>query len=117
MNPYFSWAYVNIWESGMKEDLIALRKSYPSYEVWVTGHSLGGAVASVAACMISHKNYTPAEKIKLITYGQPRVGNNEYVAVMSKLVPNAFRIVHGHDIVTRIPPEWWRYVHYGTEIW
>ncbi|TKR61020.1 hypothetical protein L596_028190 [Steinernema carpocapsae] len=49
VNRYFFESFSKVWNAGMREHFMELRKAYPDYEVWVTGHSLGGAMASVAA--------------------------------------------------------------------
>ncbi len=49
-------------------------KQNPDYEVWVTGHSLGGALATLMATQFRLDELVSADKIKLITYGQPRAG-------------------------------------------
>ena len=38
----------------MKGDFTSLLNSYPTYQVWVTGHSLGGAMAILAANYITY---------------------------------------------------------------
>jgi triacylglycerol lipase len=48
---------------------------YPTAEIFVTGHSLGGALAVLAAVDIKH-NISPESEVILYTYGQPRVGND-----------------------------------------
>lgn len=82
-------------------DVIAAVKgqlaSRPSYSVVVTGHSLGGALASLAA--VSLKAAVPSANLKLYTYGQPRVGDPAFASLVeSRLgVPNIFRAVHTYD--------------------
>lgn len=68
--------------------------SNPSYRVVITGHSLGGALASLSA--ISLKSGLPNTNLKLYTYGQPRVGNAPFATLVERLigVPNIFRAVH-----------------------
>lgn len=68
--------------------------SNPSYRVVVTGHSLGGALASLSA--VSLKTGIPNLNLKLYTYGQPRVGNAAFASLVENLVgmPNIFRAVH-----------------------
>lgn len=77
--------------------------------LWVTGHSLGGAMASICAgrCHLSHIPSFPQE---LYTFGSPRVGNKRYVNHV-KLVH--YRWVNNNDIVTRVPPAWFGYRHTG----
>lgn len=44
----------------------------------VTGHSLGGSVASIAATWILNQYQMDQDRIKLITFGQPRTGDTDY---------------------------------------
>ena len=117
VNTYFLSTFKRIWDAGMKNDFLALQKAYPNYKILVTGHSLGGALASIAAATISYNECASAEDIKLITFGQPRVGNSEYAASMDKLVPNTLRVVNGRDPVVQVPPREYGYQHHGRVIW
>ena len=102
----------------MKDDFLTLKNANPDYELWVTGHSLGAAMACIAAATVSSYKYVPPEKIKLITYGEPRVGNSDYVTAVDTLVPYAFRIIHAHDLVPHLPPKGMLgYYHHKTEVW
>jgi triacylglycerol lipase len=78
--------------------------------VWLTGHSLGGALAVVAAMRLkSGANISPF----LYTYGQPAVGLNGFAERFSVELPQRFwRFVNQSDIVTRVPP--WPYRHTGA---
>ena len=102
----------------MKDDFLTLKNANPDYELWVTGHSLGAAMACIAAATVSSYKYVPAEKIKLVTYGEPRVGNSDYVTAVDTLVPYAFRVTHAHDLVAHLPPKGMLgYYHHKTEVW
>ncbi|MHB8974555.1 MAG: lipase family protein [Pirellulaceae bacterium] len=75
--------------------------------IWLTGHSLGGALATLAA---AHLDSTPVQG--LYTYGSPRVGDAAFVSV---LLPHShYRFVHRDDWVPLVPPEILGYVHGGT---
>ncbi|KAJ7152429.1 Alpha/Beta hydrolase protein, partial [Mycena filopes] len=65
--------------------------SYPTYTVVVTGHSLGGAYASLAAVALEAR--LSASIIKLYTFGQPRVGNEKFADYVQRTlgVDNIFR--------------------------
>uniref|UniRef100_A0A915MFR6 Fungal lipase-like domain-containing protein n=1 Tax=Meloidogyne javanica TaxID=6303 RepID=A0A915MFR6_MELJA len=52
----------------------------------ITGHSIGGAIASIAAAKIASANVIDAKQIKLVTFGQPRVGNKAWAAAMENAV-------------------------------
>lgn len=62
----FLYAY-NVVSSTVLKTVKAQAASYPSYTIVVTGHSLGGAVASLAA--VSIKSALPKASLKLYTYG------------------------------------------------
>jgi len=75
--------------------------------LFLTGHSLGGALATLAAAHIG-----PDRVDGLYTYGCPRVGDAVFAAALS--VDSYFRFVQGEDWVPAVPPELLGYVHAGT---
>ena len=56
----------------------------PGYSVIYTGHSLGGAVANIAA--LKHKDRSSNLRIKIYTCGQPRVGDKSYAEYCDKQI-------------------------------
>lgn len=74
--------------------------------VFCAGHSLGAALATLAA-----KEWNPAA---LYTYGSPRVGDSVFAASLSHIP--IYRIVDDKDIIATIPPEAFNYQHAGKEI-
>jgi len=64
--------------------------------LFITGHSLGGALATVAAKSLSHNGGIAA----CYTFGSPRVGDDEWIAGMK---PPVYRVVNAADCVTIIP--------------
>jgi triacylglycerol lipase len=81
--------------------------------MWICGHSLGGAMATIAAyrCRTSSLALQPQE---LHTFGSPRVGCGRYTAGSGI---THYRWVHNNDIVTRVPPVLMGYRHGGHEIY
>jgi hypothetical protein len=73
-----------------------------------TGHSLGAALATLAASL-----YTPDA---LYTFGSPRVGDQAFVNTV-KTIGTLRRYVDCCDIVTRIPPEPLFYEHVGSPLY
>ena len=67
---------------------------YPDYSLISTGHSLGGALASIAG--VSLASNFPDTSLRLFTYGQPRTGNVEYAQMTERLIgaSNILRAVH-----------------------
>lgn len=78
----------------------------------ITGHSLGAAMAALAAWDLSH-SYNVVE---LYTFGEPRVGNAAFAAALAASV-TAWRVTHNADIVPHVPFEDLGYQHHPTEIW
>jgi hypothetical protein len=79
-------------------------KACPGCQVWVTGHSLGAAMASLAATQLASQGFTVSQ----YTFGQPRVGVYEYAVAHDTLVHESFRVVHANDLVVHVP--WCRHV-------
>ena len=73
-----------------------LEKIDDSYSIYITGHSLGGALALLATKNLHRDNIAAC-----YTYGSPRVGNEEFA--YSIKVP-IYRVVNTVDIVPRLPP-------------
>lgn len=72
-------------------------------EILFTGHSLGGALATLAAADFQVHYDFPVGKITCMTYGAPKVGNANFTRLFNQLVPNAFRIVNDKDVIARLP--------------
>lgn len=66
-----------------------------------TGHSLGGALASIAACYFSfrYKQY----KVSCATFGSPRAGSRSFVKLFNKNVEESYRFVNDCDPVPNLP--------------
>ena len=72
-------------------------EAYADKILFITGHSLGGALATVAAKRLDHKAGIGA----CYTYGSPRVGNKEWICGLKTPI---YRIVNAADAVTMLPP-------------
>ncbi|KAJ6517373.1 Alpha/Beta hydrolase protein [Mycena vitilis] len=94
-------------------------EDFPSYSIVVTGHSLGGAIAALAAPSIKNsiQSAHPNVGLKLYTFGQPRVGTPKFARYVEEIigVDNIYRAVHTQDIVPMVPKI--NYEHFGTEYW
>ena len=70
--------------------------------VLVTGHSLGGAVAVLAAFDIL-KNLGLGVTPELYTFAGPRVTGPTFAALLNKSLPAFYRIVNFMDVVPQVP--------------
>lgn len=91
-------------------------KKYPDYKLVVTGHSLGAALATLAAGHF-RKNEELREKTELYTFGSPRVGNKKLAEFLTAQSDLSYRITNKADPVVRIPPRWTGYYHMSPEYW
>lgn len=106
--------------------LIAARERYPTYEITLVGHSLGGAVAAFAGLEMNLKGWNPS----VTTFGEPMVGNQEFVEFLDKRfqmgsyhtpssdpVTRSFRrVTHVNDPVPLLPLQEWGYSAHAGEI-
>lgn len=74
--------------------------------VVATGHSLGGALATLCAVDIQY-NFSDKVTIEAYTYGAPNVGNDGFRDSYNQRVPNSYRVIHGMDLVPELP-RWWQ---------
>lgn len=100
---YFQNVFDSLY-SGVRYNLKPLIRKYPTYKVVFTGHSLGGATASITSATLVKENILTRDNTLLYTYGMPRVGNKIYAEAHDNLVPQSWRVVREGDIVTRFPP-------------
>ncbi len=80
--------------------------------LWVTGHSLGGALGVLAVARWIDSGRAVAG---LYSFGQPRAGDRTFARNFNfAFKPFAFRFVNNDDLVTRSPPQLLGYSHQGT---
>ncbi len=80
--------------------------------LWVTGHSLGAGLATLAVARWLEKG-RPVKG--LYTFGQPRTGDTTFARNFNfEFKPFAHRIVNNNDLVTRIPTRSMGYSHVGS---
>lgn len=82
--------------------------------IWITGHSQGGALATLATAQLQFWNQSING---LYTFGQPRVGDEMFRLWFNGTCKNfSFRIVNHKDKVTHLPPESKGFSHAGTYV-
>lgn len=89
----------------------------PARPVWVTGHSLGGAVAVLLVATLDHRGF---KDVSAVTFGQPKFTNAQGAEKLAHL--DILRIVHDEDPVPMVPPVFvggdslTSYSHFGPEV-
>lgn len=103
VQQYFYRVFMLLY-SCVKASIRDLFQMHPTFDVVVTGHSLGGALASLAAAHLVNDQVIPTQKLSLYTFGMPRVGDKDFSMAHDRLVNNSWRVVHNKDIVAHLPP-------------
>lgn len=69
-----------------------------AWRLCVTGHSLGGALATLCALEVAASGRAGLS-VSLVNFGSPRVGNTAFCELYNRLVPDSVRVVNGADAV------------------
>ena len=81
-----------------------IKQFAPNIPCYVTGHSLGGAMAVLAAFDLARNFEGLRQQIQMYSYASPRVGNPKFAQSFNNLVPNSYRIVNYADSTWLLPP-------------
>jgi hypothetical protein len=92
---------------------------HPMQALYVTGHSLGGAMAALFALSIAaNADQRPiADTLRAVyTFGQPMTAGEPLPSVARAVAQRVFRHVNARDPVPALPPlAWGRFAHFGHE--
>jgi len=107
-NAYAGYYFFDAYRNHIRNDFIthmkAMAQKYPDYDFYITGHSLGGALASLAVIDLPANGIANKNHIHLYTFGSPRVGDANMAKAVLDNVYEAWRITHNKDIVPHVPP-------------
>ncbi|HJS17239.1 MAG TPA: lipase family protein [Anaerolineales bacterium] len=101
----FRLAYDSVAKD-IEKNVLALGK----LPLYITGHSLGAALATVATQRMEHNPRIRQKIAACYTFGSPRVGNNNYDRDFKSPI---YRVVNTTDIVTVVPLLTMGYIHIG----
>jgi triacylglycerol lipase len=106
----FQEAIEHIWENLV---VTILKFRTQKQKLFLTGHSMGGALATLAALRLTKAGQGVDG---IYTYGSPRVGDRDFRSAFNEaLADRAFRFVNDEDIVTRLPMKVLGYCHVGQK--
>jgi triacylglycerol lipase len=71
--------------------------------LFVTGHSLGAALANLAAAQLIGDKSVTADRLTLYTFSGPRVGNPIFANQFNKNISRAWRVFNTEDLVPTLP--------------
>jgi len=80
----------------------------PGYKTYLTGHSLGGAIAALLAVYLTEDGHNV---VRVVTFGQPRFTTAVGVERLGSLP--ILRVVDENDMVPMLPPATSRHPNYG----
>lgn len=72
-------------------------------KIITTGHSLGGALATICALDIAINNESEECLVACVTFGSPRCGDSEFCKLFKRYVDISHRVVYEKDPVTFMP--------------
>jgi triacylglycerol lipase len=92
--------FADVYEQCASTIRAAIRDQSPR-RVFVTGHSLGSALATLCAADVkATSGITPT----LYTFASPRLGNPAFASRFNAECPVTWRVVNTEDIITTVPP-------------
>ena len=102
---YFKLVALELREILFTEENLRDIEQHPGYQIIATGHSLGAAVATIVLYDGVTKGYIDSKTNEpvLITFGQPRTGNEGFVLDLNKKIKTVMRVVRDGDIVASLP--------------
>jgi hypothetical protein len=89
----------------------AVERAHKSQKpLFIAGHSLGAALAALAAVRTAANGSPPRA---VYGFGMPRVGGDQFRTAYGDLGKVTYRLVHGIDLVARVPPSATGFRHVG----
>lgn len=121
MGFHASWVHTR---PHVLSELEKAKAFFPSYQLTLVGHSLGGAVAALAGLDLLARGYDP----RITTFGEPRIGNTPLVKYLDSRFALEHqddqndtqlryrRVTHIDDPVPLLPLSEWGYAMHAGEI-
>ena len=98
----FLSALNDLW-SDMNDVIMPLTSGAPAKQIYVTGHSKGGAMAYLAALRLRNK-LPPTTPIYVATFAAAQAGDQDFATAYDAALPHTARYEYADDIVPHLPP-------------
>jgi triacylglycerol lipase len=109
----FAAAINSVWAE-LIDVINRFRDGWLEPQIYITGHSLGGALAQLCAWQLINHSISITG---VYVFGAPRVGDKAFAANYDFFLRGrTFRLVNRQDIVTRLPGVLAGFRHAGTEV-
>jgi triacylglycerol lipase len=107
--------FINGWGSTTSGFLLLHNQVFPTIEklvaenqgavnqVFVTGHSLGAALANLSTAQLIGSGLVQSAKLTAYTFSGPRTGNPAFAAKFNQTVAKAWRVFNTEDLVPTLP--------------
>lgn len=97
----------------LKEQIKKILSLQKVNHIWLTGHSLGGALSVICAHDLIENGQLPVHGV--MTFGQPMLASRELASHLDTLLFGKYaHFVNETDIVPRVPPA---LKHFGSLVW
>jgi triacylglycerol lipase len=115
---YTHTGFTDLYGSARKKIMSVLRKLRARKRLYVTGHSLGGALATL--CAIDAACNSGFASPFVYTFAAPRVGDPVFALKFDRTVTRSHRVYNEYDVVPHVPPilyksphtlKWYPYLH------
>ena len=100
----------------IRDNVLGVLKDYPDYRLYITGHSLGGSLALLAAFHVacSDSPLVP-QPVTCVSVGSPCIGDQRFLNAFRMLERSGkiryLRISNSNDPIAQLPPfSWYRHV-------
>ena len=97
----------------IERNIKMFKESTPEGSLIITGHSLGGAVATIASLKYATEFELPTY---CVTFGSPRVGDAIFCNLFNEKIASSIRIVNDDDPIPLVPLPF-RYSHVDGVKW
>ena len=85
----------------INETLRSIISSNNTFNIYLTGHSRGGALATVTLYLMENDLDLKSHSTKLYTFASPRVGDSDFAQQFD--LNDCFRIANSEDLVPKLP--------------